>query len=207
MRVRGSSPAVRVAAVATAAIALLYIIGAIVLNLVVARHMTQQDDDQLSDRLTTARHHPDTLRQRVARGDPSSDLDADTAPVFLWAVNARRVVVAHSPGAPALPPALLTADALHDGSAVTANLGRSAPFRLKVAPAGPLITLQLYRRLAPGSFAPVDAAARECSILSWESTSANPLSHLQARNETNIAGCTADVSLRDVLGLAGGGEL
>ena len=133
MRVRGSSPAVRVAAVATAAIAVVYVVGAIVLHLMVARHMTQQDDDQLSDRLTTARHHPDTLRQRVARGDPSGDLDADTAPVFLWAVNARRVVVAHSPGAPALPPALLTADALHDGSAVTANLGRSAPFRLKVA--------------------------------------------------------------------------
>jgi signal transduction histidine kinase len=53
--------------------------------------------------------------------------------VFLWAVNARRAVVAHSPGAPTLPPALLTADALHDGRAVTANLGRAAPFRLKVA--------------------------------------------------------------------------
>ena len=117
----------------TAAIAVVYVIGAIVLNLVVARHMTQQVDDQLGDRLTTARHHPDTLRQRVARGDPSSDLDADTAPVFLWAVNARRAVVAHSPGAPTLPPALLTADALHDGRAVTANLGRAAPFRLKVA--------------------------------------------------------------------------
>ena len=65
MRVKGSSPAVRVAAVATAAIAVVYVIGAIVLNLVVARHMTQQDDDQLGDRLTIARHHPDTLRQRV----------------------------------------------------------------------------------------------------------------------------------------------
>ena len=133
MRVKGSSPAVRVAAVATAAIAVVYVIGAIVLNLVVARHMTQQDDDQLGDRLTVARHHPDTLRQRVARGDAGSDLDADSAPVFLWAVNARRVVVAHSPGAPALPPALLTAAALRDGNAVTANLGGAAPFRLKVA--------------------------------------------------------------------------
>jgi hypothetical protein len=133
MRVRGSSPAVRVAAVATAAIAVVYVVGAIVLHLMVARHMTQQDDDQLGDRLTTARHHPDTLRQRVARGDPSGDLDADTAPVFLWAVDGRRLVVAHSPGAPALPPALLAVDALHDGRAVTANLGRAAPFRLKVA--------------------------------------------------------------------------
>ena len=54
MRVRGSSPAVRVAAVATAAIAVVYLIGAIVVNLVVAQHMTQQDDDQLNDRLTVA---------------------------------------------------------------------------------------------------------------------------------------------------------
>jgi signal transduction histidine kinase len=134
MRVKGSSPAVRVAAVATAGIAVVYVIGAIVLNLAVARHMTQQDDDQLSDRLTTARGHPDTLRQRIARGDTGgSDLDADGTPVFLWAVNARRVVVAHSPGAPALPPDLLTAGTLHDGKALTANLGRAAPFRLKVA--------------------------------------------------------------------------
>ena len=133
MRIRGSSPAVRVAAVATAAIAVVYVIGAIVLNLVVAQHMTQQNDDQLGDRLTVARHHPDTLRQRVAQGDASSDLDADGAPVFLWAVNSRRAVVAHSPGAPALPPALLTAGALRDGTAVTANLGGRAPFRLKVA--------------------------------------------------------------------------
>ena len=38
-------------------------------------------------------------------------------------MNARREVAAHSPGAPALPPALLTAAALRDGNAVTANLG------------------------------------------------------------------------------------
>ena len=133
MRVRGSSPAVRVAAVATAAIAVVYVIGAIVVNLVVARHMTQQDDDQLSDRLTVARHHPGTIRQRVSRGDAGSDLDADSAPVFVWAVNSRREVAGHSPDAPALPPSLLTAAALRDGNAVTVNLGGRAPFRLKVA--------------------------------------------------------------------------
>ena len=133
MRVKGSSPAVRVAAVATAGIAVVYAIGAIVLNLVVAHHMTQQDDDQLGDHLTIVRHHPDTLRQRVAQGDTGSDLDSDGAPVFLWAVNTRRVVVAHSPGAPALPPTLLAAGALHDGRAVTADLRGADPFRLKVA--------------------------------------------------------------------------
>jgi signal transduction histidine kinase len=134
MRVKGSSPAVRVAAVATAAIAVVYVIGAIVLNVLVARHMTQLVDDQLEDRLTTARHHPDTLRQRVVRsGTSGSDVDADGAPVFLWAVNARRAVVASSPGGPALPPALLTAGALHDGRAFTADVRGAAPFRLKVA--------------------------------------------------------------------------
>jgi signal transduction histidine kinase len=133
MRVKGSSPAVRVAAVATAAIAVVYVIGAIVLNVLVARHMTQLVDDQLEDRLTTARHHPDTLRQRVVRsGTSGSDVDADGAPVFLWAVNARRAVVASSPGGPALPPALLTAGALHDGRAFTADVRGAAPFRLKV---------------------------------------------------------------------------
>ena len=84
MRIKGFSPAVRVAAVATAAIAVVYVIGAIVLNLVVARHTTQQDDEQLGARLTVARHDPDSLRQRVAQGDASSsDLNADSAPVFL----------------------------------------------------------------------------------------------------------------------------
>jgi len=134
MRIKGSSPAVRVAAVATAAIAVVYVIGAIVLNALVARHMTQVVDDQLEDRLTVTQHHPDTLRQRVARsGATSTDLDADSAPVFLWAVNTGRVVVAHSPRAPALTPTVLTAGALHDGRAVTADLRGADPFRLKVA--------------------------------------------------------------------------
>ena len=128
MRVKGSSPAVRVAAVATAAIAVVYVIGAVVLNIVVASHLTQMNDEHLGNRLTFARHS-DTLRQPVGRADP----DADGDPVFLWAVSSRHVVVAHSPGAPALPPALLTAGSLHDGRAVTADLGGAVPYRLKVA--------------------------------------------------------------------------
>src|SRR5262249_20226778 len=94
---------------------------------------TQQVDDQLSDRLTVARHHPDTIRQRVARGDAGSDLDADSVPVFMWAANSRREVAGHSPDAPALPPSLLTAAALRDGNAVTVNLAGRGPFRLNVA--------------------------------------------------------------------------
>jgi len=133
MRVKGSSSAVRVAAVATAAIAVVYVIGVVLLNMVLARHLTHMNDEHLGDRLTFARHHPDTPEQPVSRGASSTDLDTDGDPVFLWAVSSRRVVVAHSPGAPALPPALLTAGSLRDARAVTADLGGSAPFRLKVA--------------------------------------------------------------------------
>ena len=58
MRVRGFSPAVRVAAVATAAIAVVYVIGAVLLNLVVVLsghvprdHQVEQDRaDDVDDR-------------------------------------------------------------------------------------------------------------------------------------------------------------
>ena len=134
MNVKGSSPAVRVAAVATAAITVVYVLGALVFNLAAARHMTGNKDDQLGDRLRVVRHQPDALGQQVARGHASStDLDADGPPVFLWAVNDRRTVVAHSPGAPVLPPALLTAAVLRNRNAVTANLGGSSPYRVRIA--------------------------------------------------------------------------
>ncbi len=131
-----ASPAAKVAAVATAVIAGVYIIGVIVLNLVVARHLTEANDERLA-RLTVARQHPaTTLSQPVARaGAPAeagSDIDADGAPVFLWSVNARGAVTGHSPGAPALPPALLAAHAPRNGLALTANLGSVGSFRLKM---------------------------------------------------------------------------
>jgi signal transduction histidine kinase len=136
MRVKGSSPAAKVAAVATAAIAGVYVIGVIVLNLVVAEHLTEQNDDRLAGRLTVARQDPAALSQRVARlGSPSeagTDIDADGAPVFLWLVNAGQTVTEHSPGAPALRPALLAAHAPREEFAVTADLGGASPFRLKL---------------------------------------------------------------------------
>jgi signal transduction histidine kinase len=131
-----ASPAAKVAAVATAAIAAVYIIGVIVLNLLVTQHLTEQNDGRLAGRLTVARQDPAVLSQRVARtgslADGGSDFDADGAPVFLWLANARGVITGHSPGAPALPPALLTAQAPREGLAVTANLRTVGPFRLKM---------------------------------------------------------------------------
>ena len=84
-----ASPAAKVAAVATAAIAAVYIIGVIVLNLVVARHMTDKDDARLAERITAAQHDPDKLSRPAARsgsapgpgvGDIDADADADSTP-------------------------------------------------------------------------------------------------------------------------------
>ena len=132
-----ASPAAKVAAVATAVIAGVYIIGVIVLNLVVARHLTEANDERLASRLTVARQHPaTTLSQPVARAgataEAGSDIDADSAPVFLWSVNARGAITGHSPGAPALPAALLAAHGPRNGLAFTANLGSVGSFRLKM---------------------------------------------------------------------------
>ena len=138
-----ASPAAKVAAVATAAIAAVYVIGAVVLNLVLARHMTDQNDARLAARLSAAQHDPAALSQRVTRPGPSAgvdlgDIDADSAPVFLWSADARGNVTGHSPGAPALPAALLaatlpTAEGRRAGLAFTAGLASVGPFRLKMA--------------------------------------------------------------------------
>jgi len=135
-----ASPAAKVAAVATAVIAGVYIIGVIVLNLVVASHLTEQNDERLAGRLTVARQDPAALSQPVARGgagpsaggEAGSDIDADGAPVFLWSVNAQGTITAHSPGAPTLPSALLTEHAPRSGLAFTAPLGSVGSFRLKM---------------------------------------------------------------------------
>jgi signal transduction histidine kinase len=131
-----ASPAARVAAVATAVIAGVYIIGVIVLNLVVATHLTGQNDNRLAGRLTAARQNPAALSQRVPGSGSSigagGDFDTDGVPVFLWLANAQGMIIGHSPGAPALPSALLTAHAPRSGLAVTANLSTVGSFRLKM---------------------------------------------------------------------------
>jgi signal transduction histidine kinase len=132
------SPAVRVAAAATAVIAVVYVVGAIVLYLLVSSHLTEQNDDSLAGRLAIARHDPSLFGQQAVGPDSSApadddDVDTDSAPVFLWSVNAAGSVTAHTQGAPALPASLLAAHAPHDGLAVTANLGSASAFRLKMA--------------------------------------------------------------------------
>ena len=135
------SPAVRVAATATAVVAVCYIICVIVLNVVVSGHLTNQNDERLAARLAIARRDPDALSARVARvglspASEDDDVDGDSAPVFLWSVNDGGAITGHSPNAPALPATVLAGDTLREGFAKTAVLGSTGAFRLKMTRAG-----------------------------------------------------------------------
>ena len=126
-------PAARVAATATGIVAVVYVLGVIVLNLVVSARLAQQNDNRLADRLAAAGHDPDVFSQRAPRTfRGAGDGDADSAPVFFWLLDARQAVTAQSPGAPALPARPLGGQQPRDGLAVTVNAGRADPFRLKM---------------------------------------------------------------------------
>jgi signal transduction histidine kinase len=132
-------PAVKVAAAATALIAVVYVAAVIVLNLLVGAHLTGQSDARLADRLSDVRRDPTQLTQPAAGRHDPDDLDANAAPVYLWAVNSSGTVTAHSPGAPSLPASvlrgtLLASGGARDGLALTVGLGpRDAQFQLKTA--------------------------------------------------------------------------
>jgi signal transduction histidine kinase len=124
-----------VAAVTTAAIAVVYVICVTVLNLVVSAHLTAQIDGRLGDHLADLRQHPAELAQQVSRpaiGSDGDDDDGDGSPVISWLIAADRRIVARTPGAPALP-ASLTAGHAGAGQTITATLGQSGPFRLKLS--------------------------------------------------------------------------
>ena len=125
--------AARVAAAATGIIAVVYVLGVVVLNLVVSARLAQQNDNRLSDRLAAASHDQDVFGQPTPRmfGD-AGDGDADSEPVFFWLLDARQVVTAQSPGAPELPARPLGGRPPRGGLAVTVNVGRPDPFRLEM---------------------------------------------------------------------------
>jgi signal transduction histidine kinase len=127
------NPAARVAAVATAAIAAVYVIGAIAFNLVLAGHMADQADARLAMRLSVARSDPAEVTQpvvghRASRGVDLADVDADSAPVFLWATSSGGTITGHSPGAPALP----SVRSPRDGVAFSADVAALGPFRFRL---------------------------------------------------------------------------
>jgi len=125
--------AAKVAAVTTVAIAIVYVACVTVLNLVVSAHLTQEADSRLAARLAGLRQDPDDITRQVRRPGIASDGDAknDGSPVLTWLLSAGGQVAASTPGAPAPPPAL--AAGARDGTTVTATLGQSGAFRLKVA--------------------------------------------------------------------------
>jgi two-component system, OmpR family, sensor histidine kinase CiaH len=121
--------AAKVAAVTTAAISVVYVACVAVLNLVISGHLAAQADARLGARLDELRQHPAGITQ-VRRPGIASDAD-DALPVFSWLAGAGGRVVASTPGAPALPGSLIAG--ARDGQTVTAPLGRSGAFRLKLA--------------------------------------------------------------------------
>jgi signal transduction histidine kinase len=126
--------AARVAAAATGIVAVVYVLGVLVLNLVVFARLAQQNDNRLADRLAAASHDPEVFGQRASRAfGGAGDGDADSAPVFFWLLDARLPVIAHSPGAPAWPARPLGGRQPRDGLAVTVTAGRAGPFRLMMA--------------------------------------------------------------------------
>ncbi len=98
------NPAAKVAATATAVIAVVYVIGVIVLNVFVSSHLTGQNDARLAERLAVVARDPAQLSQQAAPGGTGSaaddDVDGDAVPVLLWQTNAAGMVTGHSPGAP-----------------------------------------------------------------------------------------------------------
>jgi signal transduction histidine kinase len=127
--------AVRVAAVTTAAIALVYVACVTAANLIVSAHLTAQTDARLSDRMSDLRQVPAEVAQRLTRpGDDDDDDDDDYSPVIGWLVSPDRGVLASTPGAPALPATV--ANGAQAGQPLTASLGKSGPYRLKLARSG-----------------------------------------------------------------------
>jgi len=118
-----------VAAVTTAAIAVVYVACVAVLNLVISGHLAAQADGRLGARLEELRQDPAGITQE-SRPGITSDAD-DALPVFSWLVGAGGRVVAGTPGAPALPASLIAG--ARDGQTITTTLGRSGAFRLKLA--------------------------------------------------------------------------
>jgi hypothetical protein len=126
-------PAARVAATTTGIIAVVYVMGVIVLNLVVSARLAQQNDNRLADRLAVASRDQDVFSQRAPRTfRGAGDGDADSAPVFFWLLDARQAITAQSPGAPVLPTRPLGGQQSRDRLAVTVNAGRAGPFRLEM---------------------------------------------------------------------------
>lgn len=141
-----AGPAAKVATAATAIVAVVYLVCALILNTMVGTKLTRQADDRLTDRLNTGLRYLNlvtvpagaTAGVRTANAGKADDddTDYDTAPVFLWLLAPGCTVQARSSGAPQLASATLSGlcHAPSSGLALDANAGPAAAgsFRLKM---------------------------------------------------------------------------
>lgn len=121
--------AVRVAGVATALIAVVYVGVMVVFDAVDSHHLVAQVDAHLASRLQSVDRADLAGPAPSPRVDADDDHDFDEAPVLLWRVGADGRAVALSDGAPALPASLVP----RSDMPVTATLKGQA-FRLASRP-------------------------------------------------------------------------
>jgi signal transduction histidine kinase len=93
--------AVRVAGTATLVVMVCYVVAALVLNVLVTRHMVTTIDHRLADRLDDAARQTLTLPKGSETQPGEGDLD--DAPLFLWSVAPSGGVTAVDPASPPLP--------------------------------------------------------------------------------------------------------
>ncbi len=147
-----SGPAVRVAIVATALVAAVYVVVAVVAYFVAVGRLTSRADARLADRIATARADPSAAARAGTGaegldGDNDGDPDPDQVPIYLWSITSSGTVAAHTPGAPALPAGLATGLGGSSariggagtpatpsvGTAFTTRLGATGSYRLLAA--------------------------------------------------------------------------
>jgi signal transduction histidine kinase len=92
---------VRVAGTATLVVMVCYVIAALVLNVLVTRHMVSTIDHRLADRLNDAARQ--TITSPNGSETPPGEGDVDDAPVFLWSVAPSGAATAFDAVSPPLP--------------------------------------------------------------------------------------------------------
>jgi signal transduction histidine kinase len=93
--------AVRVAGTATLLVMACYVVAALVLNVLVTRHMVNTIDHRLADRLHDAARQTLTLPSEADTHPGGGDVD--DAPIFVWSVASSGGVTAFDPASPPLP--------------------------------------------------------------------------------------------------------
>ena len=106
---------VRIAAITTVLVMLLYLVAAVTVNLIVTNHLVTNVDTRLLDQIEDSRQQAST----TSTNGPGNDRDLDDAPSFLWSISPTGAVTALTPGGPRLPARQW------DSDPVSVQIGRS----------------------------------------------------------------------------------